>query len=147
MGPEAKNLGYDKYMNEVINHFVFRTYKGRSALIDPVTIEFLYKSFNDIASTKGFKIVACKIMEDHVHCLIQFDHKHRPDYVIRMIKGISSREFFKSFKTNRLEYRKLWGRSYYAEEIGEEKVETIIDYILNGQLDNSGHDKRYRISK
>jgi len=129
-------------MEEIIYHYVFRTYKGRSILTDPETIEFLYKTFINISLAKGFKIIASKIMEDHVHCLISFDSKHRPDYVVRMIKGISSREFFKAFKTNRLVYRKLWGRSYFGEQINEDKFNIVINYI-NNQTDKSGIDKRY----
>jgi REP element-mobilizing transposase RayT len=59
-----------------------------------------------------------------------------------MIKGISSREFFKAFKTNRLVYRKLWGRSYYAEKINDDKYNIVINYIEN-QINEDGFDKRY----
>jgi REP element-mobilizing transposase RayT len=137
--PEAKSLGSEN--NKACYHFVFNTYKRKSVLTDPMAVDFLYKVFYDISNIKGFHVVSCNILADHVHCLIEFDLKHRVDYVIRMIKGISSREFFKKFNTNRFIYRKLWGRSYFAEQINPIDMNRIIDYI-NGQT-KAGIDKRY----
>lgn len=126
-----------------LQHYVFNTYKNKSILIDPKTIEFIYDAFYKIAKTKGFEIVACKILEDHVHCLIKYDSKHKMEYPIKMLKGISAREFFKSYKTNRLVFRKLWARSYFAREIqGKEEQKKAVSYI-RGQIDAKGHDKRY----
>lgn len=125
-----------------IQHYVFNTYKNRSILIDHEIIEFLHNIFYEIARTKGLKILACRILEDHVHCLIKYDSKHKIEYPIKMLKGISARKFFKSYKTNRLVFRKLWARSYYAREIqGEEELKKAVSYI-KGQIDSMGHDKR-----
>ena len=128
-------------------HYVFNTYKSRSVLIDPDVIKFLYDSFNVIAKTKGFKIIACRILGDHVHCLIKYNSRHKRDYIIRMLKGISARKFFRKFpKTNRFVYRKLWARSYFASEIEADKIYKVINYIKS-QIDNSGFDKRYKLMK
>lgn len=127
--------------NKVCYHFVFKTYNGKSVLIDPVVLRFLYGVFNDIAKAKDFHLVACSILADHVHCLVEFDEKHRVDYVIRMIKGISAREFFRKFNTNRYVYRKLWGRSYFARQIGYQGINEVIGYIEGQRKD--GIDKRY----
>ena len=132
-------------MSNFIYHYVFTTYKRKSILTDPEIVQFLYATFSNIAAQKGFSIITCKILEDHVHCLIGFDLRHRHDYVIRMIKGISSREFFKAYTTNRLIFRKLWGRGYYGEKIDKNKLTAVINYI-NSQVDESGYDKRYNIN-
>jgi len=129
-------------MSYKINHYVFNTYKNRYILIDPEIINFLYTTFYEIAKTKGFEILACKILGDHVHCLIKYDSKHRVHYPIKMLKGISARIFFKTYKTNRYVYRKLWARSYFSREISEEQIETVIEYIKN-QIASSGYDKRF----
>ena len=99
---------------KVIYHYVFRTYKGRFILIDKDSVDFLYTIFKEICNQKGFEILKCKILADHVHILLKFEPRHQIEYVMRMLKGISSREFFKKFRTNRYEYRKLWGRSYFS---------------------------------
>jgi REP element-mobilizing transposase RayT len=130
-------------MNEkVYYHYVFRTYKGKSVLKDPEIVGFLYKAFEEIARSKGFRLIESRILEDHVHGLVEYDSHHRIDYVIRMIKGISSRSFFKTYNTNRFVYRKLWGRSYFAEKIESKKLDNVIRYI-KGQTDRLGIDKRY----
>ena len=140
--PEAESLGSDKAM--VVYHFVFRTYKGKSVLIDKVALRFLYNSFKEIATSKGFHIIKCHILSNHVHLLMEFNKRHRIDYAIRMIKGISSRRFFKYFKTNRYKYRKLWGRSYFAEKIEQGNVYAISRYIEQQAV--NGLDKRFNQS-
>jgi len=142
MEPATKSRGSMGIKSIIYFHFVFRTYKGRSILTEVQSVGFLYNSFANIAIDKGFEIITCKIMEDHVHCLIGFGEQHRPDYVMRMIKGISAREFFRNFKTNRLEFRKLWGRGYYVEQIQVDEFDNVINYI-NAQTDRFGVDKRY----
>ena len=122
-------------------HFVFRTYKGYRALSDRESVESLYEFIGQVCKDKGFELVECKILRDHVHCLIGFDSNHRPDYVIRMIKGISSRRFFQKYNTNRFVYRKLWGRSYFAEKIDDKGIPNVIRYIKE-QTDIYGVDKR-----
>jgi REP element-mobilizing transposase RayT len=63
-----------------------------------------------------------------------------------MLKGISARLFFKTFRTNRYVYRKLWARSYFAREIKEEEeTKKILSYIKN-QIGPTGLDKRYNKS-
>ncbi|MFH1361557.1 MAG: IS200/IS605 family transposase [bacterium] len=127
---------------KVIYHYVFKTYKGRFVLVDKDSVSFLYITFEEICAQKEFELLKCKILADHVHLLVKFEIKHQIAYVIRMVKGISSREFFKKFKTNRYEYRKLWGRSYFSEQISEEKLSTLINYIENQEKNNI--DKKYR---
>ena len=114
-------------------------------MVDPDVIEFLYRTFHAIAEEKGFEITACKILEEHVHCLIGFDSIHRPNYIIRIMKGASSREFFKTFQTNRFIYRKLWARGYYGEQISNDNLNSKIKYI-NDNIDETGFDKRYKVS-
>ena len=125
-----------------LQHYVFNTYKSKFILIDPITINFLYTAFYEIAKTKGFEILACRILGDHVHCLIKYDSKHQVHYPVKMLKGISARGFFKKHRTNRYVYRKLWARSYFSREIGEDQIETVVEYIEN-QIDGSGYDKRF----
>jgi len=59
-----------------------------------------------------------------------------------MFKGISSRRFFQEYPSNRYEYRKLWGRGYYACRINETELPKVIEYIKN-QVGQDGYDKRY----
>ena len=74
--------------------------------------------------------------------MVKYDSKHRVDYIIRMLKGISSRDFFKTYHTNRFVFRKLWARGYFTREIKTEELEKVINYIEN-QIDKDGFDKRF----
>jgi REP element-mobilizing transposase RayT len=71
---------------------------------------------------------------------MEFDVNHRVDYVVRMIKGISSRRFFEEFNTNRYVSRKLWRRSYFAEIVKPQHLDIVSRYIE--QQMRMGIDKR-----
>lgn len=123
-------------------HYIFGTYKNKSSLIDKGIRDFLSNEFRSIAEEKALIIVACSILEDHVHMLIEQSDNDDTNYVMRMIKGISARKLFKKYATNRLEYRKLWSRGYYSRIIPEHEIGIVIKYIST-QTDSKGIDKRY----
>lgn len=121
-------------------HYTFSTYKRKQILDDWVAKE-LEAIFGDICRKKGFELICQNILIEHVHLLIKKRATDRNEYVMKMIKGVSSREFFKRYPSNRFEFRKLWGRGYRVEEIkDEEHLERVIAYI-NGQK-IEGVDKR-----
>ena len=130
------------YMDKQYHHYVFKTYKGKSTLLDEEMIAYLGKTFEEISKEKGFPLLAYNILEDHVHLLVRQSSLDNTNYVMRVFKGASSRYLFKQYPTNRYEHRKLWGRGYYSEVILEEHLLDKIDYIKN-QKDSKGVDKRY----
>ena len=90
----------------------------------------LSRIFLEICDEKGFELMCHNILIDHVHLLIVKQAMDSNEYVMKMIKGISSRRFFQKFPSNRFQYRKLWGRGYRAEEIKDrEHYLTVVDYI------------------
>ncbi|MCX5726375.1 MAG: IS200/IS605 family transposase [Candidatus Saganbacteria bacterium] len=123
-------------------HYVFKTYNSRYVLIDKDLVNDLYEYFYKIAEEKGFKIRKVAILGDHVHLLIQQKENDNPSYIMKVTKGISAREIFKKYKTDRLFYRKLWGRSFYAEKV-EPKDLIKVDNYIKGQF-KSGEDKRFK---
>jgi putative transposase len=121
-------------------HYVFNTYKRQYILIDKDLVQFLTKTFYEIASEKGFEIKSLAILADHVHVLVGHAAEMGSSNVMKLLKGISARYFFKQFRTNRFVYRKLWGRSYYVEEVPASAVFKIINYIKHQTI--GGEDKR-----
>jgi len=103
---------------------------------------FLLKTFNEIANGKGFKVIECEILADHVHMLIEQPYTISTSSVMKFIKGASARYLFKQYPTNRYDIRKLWARSYNYRKITEKQKETVINYI-KGQRDENDIDKRY----
>jgi putative transposase len=130
----------------VYYHYTFRTYKGKSCLLFNEFKEKLGLEFQQIASDKGFELIAYSVLEDHVHLLIKQGSEDTTNYVMRMFKGISARRFFQEYPANRYEYRKLWGRGYNYKRITEEELPKVVEYIKN-QVSSNGYDKRYSMVK
>ena len=123
-------------------HYTFRTYKGKSCLLYKEFKDKLGSEFQQIANDKGFDLIAYSVLEDHVHLLVKQMPEDTTNYVMRMFKGISARRFFQEYPSNRYEYRKLWGRGYYARRLLEEELLKVINYIRS-QIGSNGYDKRY----
>ena len=123
-----------------IFHYTFRTYKKRRVLIGDIAAD-LGVLFQEICEAKGFKLISSSILADHVHLLISKGTGDSNEYVMKMIKGISSREIFKKYPSNRFEFRKLWGRGYHAVGIkDQESLERTMAYIYGQKIE--GVDKR-----
>lgn len=125
----------------MLTHFTFNTYKGKHSLVEGEFIVFLKKHFDKISIGKGFEILECEILADHVHVLIS--HELPNAKVMKYLKGISAREFFKEYPSNRLVDRKLWGRSYHYRRIENNLECASVKGYIKGQKDKNGADKRY----
>lgn len=123
-------------------HYIFKTYKCKPCLLSKEFKNKLGLEFERIAKDKGLELSASSVLEDHVHLLVKQSTTDSTDYVMRMFKGISARRFFQQYPTNRHEYRKLWGRGYYARKLTETELPTVLSYI-KGQILSNGLDKRY----
>jgi REP element-mobilizing transposase RayT len=125
-------------------HYVFSTYRRKKSLDDWIAAE-LAVIFDEICKEKGFGLIAQNILVDHVHLLIKKKSTDCNEYIMKMIKGISSHHFFEKYPSNRYAYRKLWSRGYRAREIKEEtQLEEAIDYIEKQKI--KGLDKRIRLN-
>lgn len=121
-------------------HFIFNTYQNKHSLLDLEFKEFLAASFQDIAKKNNLNILACNILADHVHLLIEHPFMEYGK-IMKYIKGASARSFFQKLPSNRLVDRKLWGRSYHYRKIEPVDIDHIKDYIENQT--KAGYDKRY----
>ncbi|MCX5726768.1 MAG: IS200/IS605 family transposase, partial [Candidatus Saganbacteria bacterium] len=118
------------------------TYTGKPLLEDREIRVFLMNIFLEIAQEKGFQIVECEMLSDHVHLLIEQNYMVSTSLVMKNLKGISSRRLFQKYNTNRYEIRKLWGRSFNARKINQDQTENVVNYIRN-QRSSEGIDKRF----
>jgi len=124
-----------------IVHYVFSTYKRKQVLVGKISQE-LEGIIKNICEEKGFQLICQSILTEHVHLLIRKRFLDRNEYVMKVIKGISSRLLFKKYPSNRLEFRKLWGRGYRANEVKDDgHLKQVIEYIKGQKL--NGIDKRY----
>ncbi len=126
-------------MNTIV-HYVFCTYKRKKVLIGEIAKE-LRGVFKEISREKGLRILGQSILVDHVHLLMKKNELDRNEYVMKMIKGISAYRIFKRYPSNRLEFRKLWGRGYRAVEVkNSRQLKLVMAYIKGQKID--GIDKR-----
>jgi putative transposase len=122
-------------------HYVFSTYK-RKQILDNEIASDLGTIFKNICKKKGLILICQSILLDHVHLLIRKDSQDKNEYVMKVIKGISSYTIFKKHPSNRFEFRKLWGRGYRAKEIkNEDQLMRTINYI--DAQKSKGVDKRF----
>ena len=113
----------------MLYHYTFNTYSGKQTLEDKLLRDFLKSTFAVIAADKGFEIIECEILCDHVHMLIEQSYLLSTSSVMKSVKGISARRLFQEFRTNGFEHRKLWGRSFHARKISSDEKAAIIGYI------------------
>ena len=126
----------------MLHHYTFNTYNGIPLLEEQEIRDFLMKTFQDIANSKGFKILEMEILSDHVHMLIDQPYTLSMPSVMKYIKGTSARSLFHKYPTNRFDIRKLWARSYNCRKLKSSQIETVTNYIRN-QRGPDGIDKRY----
>ena len=140
----------------MLYHYTFNAYLGINILEDKEIRAFLFETFNKIADSKGFRIVECEILADHVHMLIDQPYCISTSSAMKYIKGASARYLFKKFPANRFDIRKLWSRSFHCRKISEKQKERqkgrnnkIFHYIKKGysygQIVRIFHLSRQRI--
>jgi putative transposase len=82
----------------------------------------------------NIEIIELEIPKDHIHMVARTEPRISPSEVMRIIKSISAREFFKRYPEIKKKYfwgGKLWTGSYFVETIGNANEEVIREYVKN----------------
>jgi len=77
-------------------------------------------------------IIELEIPNDHIHMVVRGEPKQAPSDVMRIIKSISAREFFRIYPDIKRNYfwgGKLWTQSYFVEAIGNATEDIIRKYV------------------
>ena len=69
------------------------------------------------------------IMPDHVHLFVKASPSLAPHFIVRQLKGYSSRILRNEFPSLKSRLPSLWTRSYYIESVGHISEDTIRKYI------------------
>ena len=78
------------------------------------------------------EVVEIEIPEDHVHLAIKTEPRMSPSEIMRIIKSISAREFFKIFPEIKARYfwgGRLWSASFFVETVGNRNEEAVRKYV------------------
>ena len=74
--------------------------------------------------------------------LVNQSYNISTSFVMKNLKGISSRRLFQRYDVSRFEFRKLWGRSFNVRKIDNTQKAIVVNYIKS-QRTSEGIDKRY----
>jgi putative transposase len=77
----------------------------------------------------GVSIEEMQIMPDHVHLFVKSSPVASPHWIVQQLKGYTSHELRKQFKSLRTRLPTLWTRSYYVESCGHISEDTVRKYI------------------
>ena len=94
----------------------------------------------------GIDVVELEVPEDHIHMIVRGEPKMSPSKVMRIVKSISAREFFRRYPEVKKHYfwgGKLWTQSYFVETIGNADEETIRKYVQNQLAEQDKHEAKY----
>ena len=104
--------------------------KYRKQIIDDEIETKLKQILYDKASLLGIQIGAIECMPDHVHLFIKSNVNRTVSYIVKMMKGYSSRLLRQQFK-HLNKYKSLWAPGYFCETIGNITEKSVIRYINN----------------
>lgn len=108
-------------------HFVFCPRYRRKVLVHLVEQQFK-EMIEEICQENNWRIVAMKVMPDHVHLFLNVLPTDSPTAIMATIKGITSRRLRQQFK-HLSRMTSLWTRSYFVSTAGNVSSETIQRYV------------------
>lgn len=123
------------------NHLVWIPRYRKKVLVGPVEAR-LKELLAEIATQYRFEILAVEVMPDHVHLFVSAPPKFAPAEIVRLFKGITSRQLKKEFESLRRQYwgklgmyaaATLWAEGYYVGTAGHVSAQTIKRYIEESQ--------------
>jgi len=99
----------------------------------PVLVGDVGKRLKELLEEKAkelqITIEKMEIMPDHIHLFVKARPSLAPHYIIKELKGHTSKKLREEFKELKSRLPTLWTRSYYIETIGHISEETIKKYI------------------
>jgi len=113
------NLGY---------HIIFCPKYRRKVLTGQIKARLL-ELFILKADELSLDIQDVTIMPDHVHLFVKASPSLAPHFIVRQLKGYSSRILRNEFPSLKSRLPSLWTRSYYIESVGHISEDTIRKYI------------------
>ena len=103
---------------------------------------FLYDIIHGIGERYEFDIEKVAIDVDHVHIFLQAPPRYSPSEIVKVIKGITSREMFLSFPEMKklLWGGELWEDGYCVRSVGDKVSEEVIRRYIAEHHKRTGHE-------
>lgn len=104
--------------------------KHRQSVFTSESLDWIEKSFREVAKKMDFQILEFNGEDNHVHALIEYPPKLSVSQIVNALKGVSSRRYGQSgYKKPHKEA--LWSPSYFAISFGGAPLEVLKEYIRN----------------
>ena len=128
--------------NYVICYHIIWVTKYRKKVLNTAIRASLDTIIRTICDTKGWTLVACESMPDHIHVFLSVSPFERPVDIVKILKGVTAKQLFSVHSELRdvLKYGHLWSPSYYIGTAGHVSAEVIERYI-NEQQSKDGRCK------
>lgn len=129
------NIGY---------HLIWCTKYRRKLLareIETRLKELIYEK----AASLDLEIISIEVMPEHVHLFVKASPADAPQFLIKQLKGYTSRMLNEEFPSLKTKIPSLWTRSYYCESVGrlsEGAVKRYIDSQKSESQENKERRKR-----
>ena len=77
-------------------------------------------------------------MDDHLHLMIQTDHKTAPVEIVQTIKSLTAIYIFQKYP--HLKKNRFWSNGAYYSTVGEQQESIVTNYIRNQKTANSSEE-------
>ena len=123
------------------DHFVFTTKYRKPVLRGEVGLR-TRELIREICRRNNIEIVQGHIRPDHVHLLLSVPPSLAPSRVMQAIKGKSSYQLLRDFRTLRKTFwgKHLWARGYFVATSGNVTDEVIAKYIEEQDVEPQDDD-------
>jgi putative transposase len=111
-------------------HVVWCPKYRRRVLVDGVD-DRLKAILREVAEETKTDIVEMEVMPDHVHLLLDVDPQFGVHRVVKRMKGRSSHDLRKEFRSLRSRLPTLWTNSYFVSTVGGAPLAVLKRYIEN----------------
>lgn len=121
--------------NYVICYHIIWVTKYRRQVLNTTIRASLEKIVHTICDTKEWTLIEAQSMPDHIHVFLSVTPFERPVDIVKILKGVTSKQLFASHPELRdvLKYGHLWSPSYYIGTAGHVSAEVIAKYIQEQQ--------------
>lgn len=129
--------------NYVICYHIIWVTKYRQQVLNTTIRESLEKIIQTICDTKEWTLIEAQSMPDHIHVFLSVTPFERPVDIIKILKGVTSKQLFSTHPELRdvLKHGHLWSPSYYIGTAGHVSADVIEKYIQE-QQSKDGRCKR-----
>ena len=117
----------------IMYHFVWIP-KYRHKVFEEPYRSSLKKIIQKIGYDYNIEIVELEAPVDHIHMVVRSEPKMCPSQIMKVIKSLSARMFFKLYPDIKKKHfwgGKLWTQSFFVETIGNANEEVIHKYVQN----------------